>query len=385
MLLISPEILESDRPTIVYDFAKLKQLYALWVNRFPNIHAHYAVKCNPNAGLIATIGNQGGSFDCASPNEIDTVIGQGCSAEKIIYANPCKTVNDIVFALEKHVTLTTFDSICELDKISYACDIAQKRMKLVLRIYASDPTAKCVLSNKYGAMKHEWDGLLRHAHDLGLDVVGVSFHVGSGACDPSAFSEALCNCKHVCNIATNYGFTVNVVDIGGGFTVKNIELMSTHIKQAINTNFTADEQVHIKFIAEPGRFFAESIATLYTKIIGVKERGTVMHYIVNDSIYGCFSGLVFDHLKLDMPDYIKSDRHVCCTQCIQCYRKDEEKKESIIFGETCDGSDVIFTGMMRCMTFNDLLVWYNMGAYSIASACNFNGIQLTTPKYVYLL
>jgi diaminopimelate decarboxylase len=32
----------------------------------PRVQPHYAVKCNPNAAIIATLAAAGASFDCAS-------------------------------------------------------------------------------------------------------------------------------------------------------------------------------------------------------------------------------------------------------------------------------------------------------------------------------
>jgi diaminopimelate decarboxylase len=60
-------------------------------------------------------------------------------------------------------------------------------------------------------------GLLDVAKQLELNVVGVSFHVGSGCSDPSVFERAIAAARSVFDIATNFGFTFCLLDIGGGF------------------------------------------------------------------------------------------------------------------------------------------------------------------------
>ena len=50
-------------------------------------------------------------------------------------------------------------------------------------------SARCQLGNKYGAEAEDVAPLLAAARRLGLCVKGVSFHVGSGATNPDAFTE----------------------------------------------------------------------------------------------------------------------------------------------------------------------------------------------------
>jgi ornithine decarboxylase len=59
--------------------------------------------------------------------------------------------------------------------------------------------------------------LLKVAQSLGLDVVGVSFHVGSGCDDPPAFHRAIASAKMVFDVGTNLGFNFHLLDIGGGY------------------------------------------------------------------------------------------------------------------------------------------------------------------------
>lgn len=51
--------------------------------------------------------------------------------------------------------------------------------------------ARCQLGNKYGALMEDCAGLLALAQRLNIQVVGVAFHVGSGATNPQAFADAI--------------------------------------------------------------------------------------------------------------------------------------------------------------------------------------------------
>ena len=58
--------------------------------------------------------------------------------------------------------------------------------------------ARCQLGNKYGALQEDCAGLLATAKQLGIKVVGVAFHVGSGATNPHAFADAIAAARQVC-------------------------------------------------------------------------------------------------------------------------------------------------------------------------------------------
>lgn len=69
--------------------------------------------------------------------------------------------------------------------------------RLVLRIATDDSKAVCRLSVKFGAPLKACRGLLERAKELGLDVIGVSFHVGSGCTDPETYTQAIADARCV--------------------------------------------------------------------------------------------------------------------------------------------------------------------------------------------
>ena len=91
-------------------------------------------------------------------------------------------------------------------------------MQLIMRIITDDSGSQCRLSSKFGAPPHHWPILLAEAKKCGLEVVGVSFHVGSGCRDATRYEMALRDCKKLFEMAKkDYGFDMTILDIGGGF------------------------------------------------------------------------------------------------------------------------------------------------------------------------
>jgi ornithine decarboxylase len=116
------------------------------------------------------------------------------------WQRPC----DIRFAREHGVNLTTFDTESELVKISNF----YPGFKCVLRIRADDPEARVPLGLKYGANPDEAAKLLATAQRLGLDVVGVSFHVGSACKNLAAYTWAIEKAREVSGLAQLAGCCV---------------------------------------------------------------------------------------------------------------------------------------------------------------------------------
>jgi ornithine decarboxylase len=95
----------------------VEKLYAAWGRMMPRVHPCYAVKCNPDEGLLATLAALGAGFDCASEAELAAVMALGVGPERLVYAHPCKPPKQIRWAASNGVDLTTFDTESELIKV----------------------------------------------------------------------------------------------------------------------------------------------------------------------------------------------------------------------------------------------------------------------------
>lgn len=302
----------------------------------------------------------GTGFDCASQAEIELVLSLGVDPSRIIYAQPCKTKSYIRYAANQGVKLMTFDNADELYKIQAFFPEAE----LVLRIMTDDSASLCRLSAKFGASLDNTERLLSMAKALNLNVVGVSFHVGSGASDPESFVKAVQDARNVFDQATAVGFDLKLLDVGGGFEDSTFELFAGVLKAAL------DEYIppHIRVISEPGRYYVANAFTLAANIIARRDvwdeltgEQAYMLYL-NDGAYGNFSNIIFDH------------QHPTA-QVLQSAAGIERLTSYSIWGPTCDGIDMITE---RCnlpglLDVGDWLSFENMGAYTKCSATRFNG------------
>ena len=322
-----------------------------------------AVKVNPDKEVLRLFALLGTGFDCSSRAEIEQVLSMGVDPSRIIFANTYKPPSHLRYAQRVGVCKMTFDSIDELYKINRIFPSAE----LMLRIITEDSSSVCPLSLKFGAPLDSTKRLLEVARGLGLNVVGVSFHVGSAATDPQVFVQAVRSSRAVFNQARELGFSLDHLDVGGGFSVDSFEDMSQPLREVLNTYFPSDVQL----IAEPGRYFVSSAFTLASNIIArrdvVKDSGNRDYMLyMSDGIYGSFMDNVLSHCRRE-PRILAS----------ACNKGSSAAINYSIWGPTCDGMDQIIDNMPfhQLLNIGDWLYFEDMGAYTTCLSTNFNGLS----------
>lgn len=210
---------DNDQAFYIVDLSKIIHQYYRWITNLPNVKPYYAIKCNPNTVIIELLAKLGCNFDCASRDEISQVLSANVAPERIIFANPIKASSQIKYARQEDIDLLTFDSISELYKIK----LYHPKAKLLVRIKIDDSKSVCRFSCKFGASVDELENMFTIAKACDLNIIGVSFHVGSNCYGLEMYSKAIYDAKCAFELAKRHGFTFSVLDIGGGFqqTMRN--------------------------------------------------------------------------------------------------------------------------------------------------------------------
>lgn len=342
-------------PLLVVDCEQVRRQYRALRSALPGVDLHYALKPLPHASVVATLRDEGAFFDLATTGEVELVKAQGIAPERCIHTHPIKRDSDIRDALRFGVTTFVADNPDEIRKFARY----RKRAELLLRVCFRSPTAVCDLSKKFGCDPGAVLGLIEMARRLGVRVRGLSFHVGSQATDPSKYIEAIQACTNIVAEALLAGLpSLDVLDIGGGFpvaysdAVMPIDEFCAPIRSAL-----VKLPKHVRVIAEPGRFIAAPAAIAVSTVMGKAKRDGRWWYYLDDGLYGSYSGQLFDHAKYP----------------VAALREGGELFESVLAGPTCDSIDVIDDNIaLPELEVGDLVVGRMMGAYTWASATDFN-------------
>ncbi|KAI1291238.1 hypothetical protein EDD11_009037 [Mortierella claussenii] len=394
---------EAENAFFVADLGEVYRQHMRWKTLLPRIEPFFAMKCNPDPMVMRLLASLGTGFDCASKNEIQSVLDLGVDPSRIIYANPCKQNAFVKYAYNHKVRMMTFDNVEELHKIKRLHPDAQ----LVLRILTDDSKSLCKLGLKFGAPLDTTGHLLTTAQELGLDVIGVSFHVGSGCFDASAFGEAVIRARRVFDQAKDYGFDFKLLDVGGGFPSAHVtegitfEKVAAILGPTVDTLFGSD----VRVIAEPGRYYVGSAFTLATQVIARRtvqrevqdeehEQRVPSHmYYVNDGVYGSFNCIMFDHQTCEPQVLLRNGQFsykyyhrqlwssLSPSSFMMSTEEDPEGYASV-WGPTCDSIDCISSrARLPLLETGDWLYFDNMGGYTITAASQFNGFKTSQVLY----
>ena len=365
----------SEQAFYVVDLGELTAAVTKWRELLPTVKPFYAIKCNPNPVILEALASFGINFDCASEQEIRTIIEITKDPSRIIFANPCKMSSQIRYARSNDVDTMTFDCEEELYKIKLYHPYA----KLVLRLAVDDSKSVCKFNKKFGCKIEQVQELLVIAKTLKLKIHGFSFHVGSNCSSADVFYHAIGECKKAIQIANKLDIYPKLLDFGGGFPGNDdkavkFEEIAESINKGITDFFPNAEDEGMEFIAEPGRFLAQRTHTLVMNVIGKKivnaekeEDKTIVYYL-NDGVYGSFNCIFFDH---EHPVILPFNE------------RDGKQYKSLLWGPTCDSIDMISENVMLPeLAIGEWVYVENFGAYTVAASSSFNGFRTNTYKYI---
>lgn len=344
-------------PLFLISKSKLLNQLKRFQTLLPRVKPFYAVKSNSHPFILKTFADAGTCFDVASIYEMKTLLDMGVSPDRMVFANTVKTPEALKFATTHHINLMTFDSEYELNKIARYAPGA----KVLVRIKVPNVGSMVELSLKFGAEPPDAIPFLIKAIRLNLKPVGISFHVGSQNVHIENYLDALEIASIIFKDAHLKQIPLEILDIGGGFPIKHFDhekdlfaLTAASINKELNRLFPDNIQI----IAEPGRVLCGPAGILVMKIIGKSIRNNKHWYYLDDGVYGSLSGIVYDHCKYQYKVLKKGITQI-----------------TTLAGPTCDSFDIISTSEeLPELDIGDIVYVENIGAYSWATATNFNGL-----------
>jgi ornithine decarboxylase len=346
---------EFGSPLLILDCERVRAQWRKLRKALPGVDLHYALKAMPHPAVVQTVIAEGGFLDLATSGEVQLVRRLEVLPERCVHTHPIKRSADIANALEYGVRLFVADNPDEVRKFTRLAGQAQ----LLLRVSFRNPGAMVDLSRKFGCDPEDLLPLARLAAELGIEVRGLSFHAGSQTPDARRHVEALEACARLMRAARRERLGVfDVLDIGGGFPidyaqpVQDIGRFCAPLRSAL-----AKLPKRVRVIAEPGRYVVGPAAVAVASVMGRAKREGHWWYYLDDGMYGSYSGQLFDHARYP----------------VESLRNGAERLPSVLAGPTCDSNDVVAENiMLPPLKVGDLLVGRAMGAYTWASATDFN-------------
>jgi ornithine decarboxylase len=357
---------QDDVPCLVVDLDVVRDNYQNFARALPDTRVFYAVKANPAPEVLSLLASLGSCFDTASVPEIEMVLAAGAGAERISYGNTIKKERDIARAYALGVRLYAVDCQAEVEKIARAAPGS----RVFCRILSDCVGAEWPLSRKFGCEPAMAVDVLEHAHRLGLEPYGVSFHVGSQQRNPHAWDRALASAAAVFRDCGERGMNLSMVNLGGGFPtkyLKNVPTVRTYgssIFRALRRHF--GNRIP-ETIVEPGRGMVGNAGVIEAEVVLVskKSENDDVRWVYLD--IGKFGGLA-ETMDESIRYPIRTPR--------DC--RDGEVGPCVLAGPTCDSADVMYErepyALPVSLEIGDKVLIEGAGAYTATySAVAFNG------------
>ena len=352
-----------DQPTLVVDVDRVEAQYRALDEGLGRATIHYAVKANPAEAIIARLVSLGAHFDAASRGEIALCLAQGAKPADISFGNTIKRASDIAFAWDAGITLFSADAEEELEKIAEHAPGARVYIRLIVEISQAD----WPLSRKFGCDRDTALRLLDYARALGLDPVGLSFHVGSQTRRAEMWGPSLDALAEIWHAALAAGHDLTMLNIGGGFPAFHGEAIEapTSYAASVMAQVTARFGEVRDIMAEPGRGLVAEAGVIVAEVMLVSRKSDRdMHRWVYLDI-GRFSGLA------------ETEGEAIRYQ-FETERDGDPMGPCIMAGPSCDSADVLYEKrpMQLPITLRsgDRVLIRNTGAYtSTYSSVCFNG------------
>ncbi len=377
-------------PAYILDTDAVREMCRMYKSAFAeyfgeNSTPAFAGKSLCYKGIYAIAAEEGMLADCVSPGELYTAHAAGFDMSRVFFHGNNKTDADLKLAIDfgvGHIVVDGPDELEALERIAVECGV---RQHILLRITPGiDPHThqKIVTGNvdsKFGmaimtGQAFEFVKSALNCKNIILD--GFHCHVGSQIFDIEPFTEAAdIMLAFTAKIKSEYGYTVKMLNIGGGFGVrytekdpeidyvKNIRDIGAEIDKMCETYSLEKPTI----IMEPGRsIVAAAGATLYTC-------GTVK------TVTGFRSYVSIDGGMPDNPRYalyqaeytILNATHADLSADFEC----------TVAGRCCESGDLIAEGIKLARPVRgDIIATLVTGAYNYSMASNYN--RLPKPPIV---
>ena len=251
----------------------------------------FAVKANPNIGVLHVMAGLGVGADIVSLGELRRALRARISPSRIVFSGVGKSEEEISAALAAGVWKFNVESAGELRLLQ---DLARSQGLVAHaavrinpdvdeRTHAKISTGKA--ENKFCVSIDDaraWFTEAASHPNVRLD--GLHAHIGSQILELGPFEQALARMAEFWRELAAGGHAIDSIDVGGGLGVcyrqgEDMPIEAAAYVDAIRKAFTG---FNGRFVLEPGRYLVAEAGVLVTRVIRTK-RGVGRDFLVVDA------------------------------------------------------------------------------------------------------
>ncbi|MFZ4125508.1 MAG: diaminopimelate decarboxylase [Rickettsiales bacterium] len=361
-------------PFYVYSHSTLTHHFRVFHDALKSLNplVCFAVKANSNVAVLATLAKAGSGADVVSEGELRRALAAGIAPEKIVFSGVGKTHEEMRYALSQKIFQFNVESERELLALNDVALSMGVKAPIALRVnpdvdaatHAKISTGK--KENKFGVDIDIAPQIYAQAATLaGIDVQGVSVHIGSQLTSLEPFKAAYLRVRQLVELLRSNGMTIRTIDLGGGLGVPYMQADAappppTDYAKIVRET-VGDLGAHLMF--EPGRLIAGNAGLLITKVLYVKH--AVHTYVIVDA---------------GMNDLLRPALYDAVHEIIPVSESKMNESTLSVVGPVCESSDMFVKDYaMPLPAEGDLLALRTAGAYGATMSNTYNS-RLLIPE-----
>ncbi len=357
-------------PAYVYSRAAIERNFRRYDRAFAD-YPHticYSVKANSNLAVLRLLAGLGAGFDIVSVGELHRVLRAGADPRGVVFSGVGKTEEEIAAALEAGILLFNAESEDELKLISRRARRTGRRAAVALRVNPDVDAgthpyiATGLRQHKFGVEMARAEALyLRAAKLRGVEIAGVSCHIGSQILVLEPFLEALEKLLGLAERLRRHGLAIRFLDLGGGLGVPyrlgetgpDVADYARRIVKLVSS--AARDGYHI--LLEPGRSIVGEAGLLLTRVLYRKRTGAKNFLIVDAAMNDLLRPALYGSYHEIKPALQNARREIVAD----------------VVGPVCETGDFLAQDRrVPAARPGDLLAVFTTGAYVAVQASNYN-------------
>jgi len=337
-------------------------------------YIHYAIKANPNLGLLAYLDKLGAGFDVVSGGELTRAL-KITSADNIVFSGVGKSEEELKLAVMHNLSSINIESAAELDRLQHIAAQLDTNAKIAVRVnpdvdaQTHEYISTGLKENKFGVNNDTAIVLYQQILTMpNIDAVGIACHIGSQITTLDPLVEAVKKVLQLVDQLAESGVEIKNLDMGGGLGIRYKDEQPPSFEDYVTALIsTVDENhSHLNISIEPGRSIIGNTGLLVTKVEYLKTNNQ-KHFAVVDAA---------------MNDLIRPALYKAWMNISEVEQNESKAlREYDVVGPICESADFLGKNRELAIEQGDLIAVQSAGAYSMSMSSNYN----SRPKPVEIL
>lgn len=358
-------------PLFVYDSGIAERKWSLLRQTLPSEFAiSYSVKANPQPAFLHLFLSKGCGLEVASAGEFLQALNAGCPPEKVLFAGPGKTEEELELALSRNIGEIHAESFTEIARIAAISRRLNRRTAVALRInQGSEGQGGAMrMGGKpapFGIDEEQLEPAVdRVKAETSLEFRGIHLFTGTQILDHNILvTQYRQGIEIARRAARRAGHPLATLDFGGGLGIPyfahehelDMEALGAGLADLMQSVAEDEAFRGTQFLVEPGRFLAGESGVYLMRVNDIKVSRGKKFLITDGGMHHhlAASGNLGQTIKRNYPVAIVNKLNAPATETAD------------VVGPLCTPLDVLARGSaLPPAEIGDLVAVFQSGAYA---------------------